>query len=160
MLDSYLQMISTAKEGGTVINYSDRFTITGMTGSTTAAIKSAVTALGGSTAGPATVNDVVAGGGAAPAVSVPAGGAGYNVPYAKQQGTIRYAPMQSIPPTKITQKNASPLFPTSAFTIAKQMLPIPSIVTTLTEPQTFSVKSHPNQVCQKFPLGGSCRSGS
>ena len=114
-----------------------------MTGTVTTAIKNAVTQLGGSTAGPPTENDVAAD---APA-AVPAADAGdYNVPYGQQQGTIRYAPMQGVPPPKITKNGASPLFPTSAYQIAKQMLPIPSIVTTLTESQTFSVQSHENTV--------------
>ena len=148
--NSYLKIISTAKEGGTVINYSDRFTVTGMTGTTTASIKNAVTALGGSTAGPATVNNVAANANPSAVASAPAvGGAAYNVPYNQQQGLTRYAPMQGVPPTKITQKKATPLYPTSAFKIAKNWLPQPSIVTTLTEPQTFSVHSHQNTVCQR-----------
>ena len=142
---SYLKMISTATEGGTIINYSDRFTITGMTGTVTTSVKNAVNALGGSTAGPPTENDVTNGGAAAPVASVPAAGA-YGIPWFKQTGLTRYAPMQGVPPTKITQKNPQPLFPTSAYTVAKQWLPIPSILTTLTESQTFSVQSHENTV--------------
>ena len=138
-------MISTAKEGGTIINYSDRFTITGMTGTTTAAVQKAVTALGGATAGPPTVNDVAAA--APPAAPAPVVGAGaYNVPYNKQTGSIRYAPMQGVPPTKITQKGVTPQFPTSAFTVAKTWLPKASIITTMTESLTFSVNSHANTV--------------
>lgn len=148
--DSYLKMISTATEGGTVINYSDRFTITGMTGSVTASVKNAVTALGGSTAGPPTENDVANGGAAAPPASAPPAGA-FGIPFTKQTGLTRYAPMQGVPPTKITKKGASPLFPTSAYTVAKTWLPL-SIVTTLTESQTFSVQSHANTVCHCNPF--------
>lgn len=144
-------MISTAKEGGTVINYSSRFTITGMTGTTTATIQKAVTALGGSTAGPPTVNDVAAGGNnAAPApapADTPSAGAGvWGIPYGQQTGLTKYAPMQGVPPTKITEKSPTPKYPTSAFTIATAFLPKASIVTTLTELLTFSVNSHANTV--------------
>ena len=144
-------MTSTAKEGGTVINYSERFTITGMTGTTTAAIQKAVTALGGSTAGPPTVNDVAAGGNnVAPApapADTPAAGAGvWGIPYGQQTGLTKYAPMQGVPPTQITQKSPTPKYPTSAFTVASAFLPPASIVTTLTEAQTFIAKSHANTV--------------
>ena len=150
MAGSYLKMISTAKNGGTVINYSSRFTITGMTGTTTASIQKAVTALGGATAGPPTVNDVAAGGNNAPAPApapVPAAGAGiWGIPYGQQTGLTKYAPMQGVPPTQITQKSPTPKYPTSAFTIATAFLPKASIVTTLTEVLTFKVKSHANTV--------------
>jgi len=50
-------MIATAKIGGTYTAYSSRFTLSGMTGPPeTAAIRSAVTALGSSSVGPADVN--------------------------------------------------------------------------------------------------------
>jgi hypothetical protein len=142
-------MISTAKEGGTIVNYSDRFTITGMTGTTTAAVQKAVTALGGSTAGPPTVNDVSA----APAAAAPAVGAGaYNIPYNQQTGLTKYAPMQGVPPTKITQKSVKPQYSPSALTIATTWLPKASIVTTLTESLTFSVNSQANTVSLKTGL--------
>ena len=150
-------MISTAKEGGTIINYSDRFTITGMTGTTTPAIQKAVTALGGTTAGPPTVNSVTPGGAVAPvpppAADTPAAGNSvYNIPYGQQTGLTKYAPMQGVPPTKITNKGMTPQYPTSAVQIAVTFLPKASIVTTLTEPMTFSVNSHPNTVCLRIPL--------
>lgn len=145
---SYLKMISTAKSGGTVINYSDRFTLTGMTGSTTAAIQKAVTALGGSTDGPTAEDDTAA---AAPPAEAPAdtpaaGAALYKVPYAQQTGLTKYCPAQGIPPTKISAKKVTMMHPTSAWTVAKTWLPIASVMTTLTEPMTFSVKSHINTV--------------
>lgn len=55
-------MVSTAEAGGTVTNYSPRFSITGLTGSTPLEYKHAVEALDGSTAGPDTVNDVAGSG--------------------------------------------------------------------------------------------------
>lgn len=146
-------MISNGKDGGTVTNYSDRFTLTGMTGKTTSTYQAAVQALAGSTAGPPTVNDVVPNNGAAPAAQAPAASvapaadaAEFNVPYTLQTGLTRYAPMQPVPPTKITKQNPTPQYPTSAFTIARTYLPPPIIFTTATQPQTFSVQSRENPV--------------
>ncbi|KXL44687.1 hypothetical protein M433DRAFT_162285 [Acidomyces richmondensis BFW] len=141
----YLKMISVAKEGGTIINYSDRFTLTGMTGTTPAVYEEAVTALGGSTAGPATVNDVA--NAAAPAAdSTAAQGNEFTIPYNLQTGLIKYAPMQPIPPTQITAKTPTPLYPTSAYTIATTYMPLPSITLTVTQSQTFSVSSIENTI--------------
>ncbi|KAI6852184.1 hypothetical protein KC350_g1133 [Hortaea werneckii] len=71
-------------------------------------------------------------------------GTGDGVPYPLQTGLTKYAPMQPIPPTKITKKQYSPLYPTSAVTIATTWLPNPTIVTTVTASQTFSVSSMEN----------------
>lgn len=139
----FLKMISVASEGGTIINYSSRFTITGMTGTTPATAITAVTALDGATAGPATENDVTTDAGTTAA----AAGGEFTVPYNLQTGLTKYAPMQPVPPTKITQKNYTPLYPTSSYSIATTYLPQASIATTMTESQTFSVVSIENTVC-------------
>lgn len=144
MLLSYLKIMSTSKSGGQVINFSNRFTLTGMTGTFPATVESAITALAGSTAGPPTEDQVANNGGGAN--TAPAAGV-WGVPYSLQTGLTRYAPMQGIPPTKITgPANPTPLFPTSAFTIATGPMPIPTILTTQTQPQTFSVSSTINMV--------------
>jgi hypothetical protein len=54
--------------------------------------------------------------------------------------------MQPVPLTAITATNTSPLWPTSSVVLASTFLPIPSIVTTLTQANTFSVSSHANTV--------------
>jgi len=137
----FLGMVSTAAAGGTVTNYSNRFTLTKMTGVFSPAVTAALAGVSG-TSGPPTVNAVAA---AVPVAGAPAGAAGdYGVPYNLQSGTVRYAPMQPIPPTKITATNTSPLWPTSAVQFASTFLPIPSVVTTITQGQTFSVSSHAN----------------
>lgn len=141
----FLKFTSVATEGGTVINYSSRFSMTGMTGTTPAAQVNAVTALGGSTAGPAAVNNVNNNNNAA-AGTAAAGAAQFTVPYDLQTGLTKYAPMQPVPPTKITVNHYTPLYPTSAYTVATTWLPRASIVTTLTESQTFSVVSVENTV--------------
>lgn len=71
----------------------------------------------------------------------------FNVAYQSQMGLTKYAPMQSVPPTRITQKNATPLFPTSAYTIATTFLGKPTILTTITQGQTVSYSSVENTVC-------------
>jgi hypothetical protein len=126
-----------------VTNYSNRFTMTGMTGVFAPAVATALEGVSG-TSGPPTVNAIAA---AAPNAGAGAAtGTDSEVPYTAQSGTIRYAPMQPVPPTKITATNTAPLFPTSAVTLATTYLPIPSVVTTITQAQTFSVASHANTV--------------
>jgi hypothetical protein len=129
-------MISVAS-GGTITTFSDRFTITGMTGTTDPAFITAATAAGNTV--PATVDQIAndAGAGAA------AGAA----------NLMRYAPMQSVPPTKITKKDTKPLYPTSAYKIATAFLPTPSPTKTQTASQTFSADSMENTVrCTTKPI--------
>jgi len=116
-----------------------------MTGQTPATYATAAQALGGSTAGPQGQNNIAnaAGTGAAPV-----GGAEFTVPYQLQTGLTKYAPMQPIPPTKITAKSFTPLHPTSAYKLATTWLPVGSIVTTVTDSQTFSASSMENTVRQ------------
>lgn len=142
-------MISTAKDGGTITNYSDRFTITGMKGNTPPQFLSAISGLS-STDVPETQNNIAANAaaGADPAAGAAAGAAGglYSIPYADQTGLTKYAPMQSVPPTKITMKGYKPLYPTSSYKIAKTALPPGTIATTITQSQTFSVAIQENTV--------------
>jgi hypothetical protein len=137
---SFFKMISVATQGGQLITYSDRFTVTGMTGSTPQAFQDAALAAG--TTVPATedgtTNDAAAEAGDPNANS--------GVPYAEQTGLIRYAPMQSVPPTKITKKDTKPLYPTSSYKIAVSFLPTPSATKTVTASQTFSADSMENTV--------------
>lgn len=113
-----------------------------MTGSFSPTVTAALATVVGTT-GPATKNNVAA---AAPAAGPAAAGA-FGIPYNQQTGTIKYAPMQPVPPTAITATNTSPLWPTSSVVMAKTFLPIPNVETTLTQPGTYSVKGHANTVC-------------
>ena len=139
-------MMSTAKDGGTVTSYSKRFTISGMTGTADPKIKKAVQALAGSTAGPPDSNDVAAAVEPAAAPSVAADAAAFGVPYNKQNGATKYAPMQGIPPKKISLKKFTPMYPTSDYTVAQTWMPKPTVLTTLTASQTFHVESSINRV--------------
>nr|POE54503.1 cell wall synthesis protein kre9 [Quercus suber] len=137
----YLEMISVATEGGTVKTYSDRFSLTGMAGQTAAAFVAGAQTVTGTT-GPALVNGAV--NNAAAGTTAGADGDMFDIPYNSQTGLTKYAPMQSLPPTKITAKQYTPLYPTSAVTIATTWLPIASIVTTSTMLVTYSVSSREN----------------
>ena len=132
-------MISTASAGGTITNFSPRFSLTGMTGVFPANVAAAAKEVQG-TQGPAAVNALVAA--AAPGV----GDDEFDVPYAMQTGLTKFAPMQPVPPTKITKSKATPLYPPSDVPIATTFLPPPSQLATTTQPQTFSTQSHENTV--------------
>jgi len=144
---SFLGMISTATAGGTVTNYSNRFTLTGMTGVFAAAVTTGLTSVSGTT-GPDTVNNVANAVTTAVAGTTVATGTDglWATPYNEQEGLTRYAPMQPIPGTKITATNTSPLWPTSSVVLASTFLPIASQLTTITQSGTYSASSHANTV--------------
>ncbi|KAF2271465.1 uncharacterized protein EI97DRAFT_269151 [Westerdykella ornata] len=133
----FFRMTSTAAKGGTVTNFSPRFSLSGMEGTFPPNIVAALKDVSG-TDGPGRIDKTSDGGPAAP------GGNEFEVEYTMQTGPTRYAPMQPIPPTKITKKKATPLHPTSAFTIATTFLARPTVQTTITQSQTFSISSREN----------------
>ena len=131
-------MISTTT-GGVVINYSDRFSISGMAGTFPPNVETGIKAVK-DTSGPDTDNQVAdpkAGG---------AGAGGDAAPYSMQTGPTKYAPMQKKPGTKISGNNAKPVYPTSSAQIAKSPLPPPKQLTTITASVTYSANSQENQV--------------
>lgn len=140
-------MMAVGKSGGILTTYSDRFSYSGMVkGAFSTDIKPDLANIKG-TDGPATVDGTVKAG--APNPAEPAAG-DYGIEYTMQTGLTRYAPMQPVPPTKITAKNTKPLYPTSSVAIATTRLPLPKQQTTLTQSQTFSVQSRVNTVCFDF----------
>lgn len=122
-----------------MINYSDRFSLSGMTGTFPPAIADAAKAIT-DTKGPPTQNNIAGGDGAASAPS------GTVADYTAQTGTIRYAPMQGRPGTKITAKSASRMYPTSSVPIATTILPPAKQSNTVTSSNTFSTESMENTV--------------
>jgi hypothetical protein len=138
-------MMSVA-EGGLVTTFSDRFTLTGMIGTTLDTYVTAAAAAG--TKVPATVDGVSNNAAADPGAAGDAANGNSGIPFASQTGLIRYAPMQSVPPTKITKKDTKPLYPTSSVKIAVSFLPTPSATKTVTATQTFSADSMENTVCR------------
>ncbi|ESZ97166.1 hypothetical protein SBOR_2422 [Sclerotinia borealis F-4128] len=133
----FMRMIATATAGGTVTVYSNRFSISGMTG--TFATTYTITG----TAGPATVNTVAD----TAAVSSSAASSGdgiYAIPYQSQTGLTKYAPMGVMPGTTITATDTAPQYPTSSVPLATAYLSSATIDTTLTQAQTASFASHAN----------------
>lgn len=136
-------MISVASEGGTVINYSDRFTLTGMTGVFPANVIAGISAVTG-TSGPDTENNV---GAANTNTAATAASGSFALAFAMQTGPIRYAPMQSYPGTAITKKTKTPLNPTSPYTIATTFLPpAANIQSTATAAVTWSFSQIENTI--------------
>jgi hypothetical protein len=121
-----------------MINFSPRFSLTGMTGTFSAVVQDGLPAK--STKARASINQVAEEGAAAPA------GGDFAVPYNEQTGPTRYAPMMSRPPTAITKKDTKPLFPTSSVSIATTFLPVADVATTLTQSNTYSVSQVENTV--------------
>jgi hypothetical protein len=155
-------MVAVGKTGGQLTTYSPRFSYSGMTGAfpKEPGFQAGLGAISGTT-GPATSDQTVKAGAKPddPAAAASPVAGDYDVEYTMQTGPTRYAPMQPVPPKTITAKNTKPLYPTSSVSIAKTRLPIPSIKTTLTQSQTFSVTPrentvaaapHPSDDMQKF----------
>lgn len=143
-LPRYLRMLSTAKAPaqGQIINFSNRFTIDGMTGVFTPAQRAAIP---DDTAGPQTQNQISTPDQPAQNPANPNAEL-YEIPYTMQTGLTRYAPMQPQPPTKITKADSERLHPTSSYSVAKTWLPIPRQQTTLTQSVTLSFSSMENTV--------------
>jgi hypothetical protein len=137
-LSSFLKMMSVATKGGIVTNYSPRFSFQKMTGTFNTDIQTALKTVKG-TDSPARIDAT------SETVETPDDEV-YGVEYTMQTGATRYAPMQALPPTKITKKDTQPLHPTSSVSMATAPLPNPKQQTTLTQSQTFSIKSVANTV--------------
>lgn len=133
-------MIATSSVG-TITVFSDRFTLNGMTGSFPAAIEADLASISGSS-GPQAVNVQIN----ERQAEVQGQEASFAIPFPQQTGLTKYAPMQRAPGTKITATNTAPLYPSSSAPLASTYLPVPTVMTTLTAPQTFEAASHPNTV--------------
>lgn len=142
----FLKMISVAP-GGTVINYSNRFSLSGMTGTFPAAVQQGLAGLTG-TDGPPTENNIASNPNAGAATGA---GGPYAVTYTAQTGLTKYAPMQGKPGTKITAKSPTPQYPTSSVQFAVTFLPTPSQVTTITLSATYSTSSMENTAAPAPP---------
>lgn len=130
----YLQLYSTSTLGGFSIQYSQRFALTGMTGTLQATD-------GGDVAPPDAQVDVAGAGAAGAAAGLSLG----TVPYTLQTGKTRYAPMQTQPGTKVTYKlSASRRFPTSQVTLFTDYTMQPLQKTTITPSWSYTVVQGPN----------------
>lgn len=144
----FLKMISAAT-GGVVINYSSRFSLSDMTGTFPAAVETALSSVSG-TAGPPTQNQIAAANTPADAGAATPDAAEYTVAYTMQTGATRFAPMPTRPGTKITNKNPTPQFPTSAYTPWQSVSGPPNAVFTLTLPETDTYSSMEPTVSSRY----------
>ncbi|KAK9496221.1 hypothetical protein V1508DRAFT_408020 [Lipomyces doorenjongii] len=127
----FLQMTSIIAAGGIVINYSDRFNLTGMTGTTEYVYVD-------STAGPPRQYSPAT----TPTASNP-----FTVSYQDQADwATKYAPMQPQPGTTVTASTASRQYPTSAISaIFKTNTMQPYAQTTTTMSWTYTLTSVINE---------------
>ncbi|KAL2221453.1 putative beta-1,6-glucan biosynthesis protein [Thermoascus aurantiacus ATCC 26904] len=133
----FLKMVSSGADTS-VINYSKRFTLTQMTGTFSSRVKTGILSVS-DTDGPAIKEDDEREELRKRQKDM------FTVPYEDQlTGLTRYAPMAKQPGTTITAKTPKPQYPTSSYVVATTFLPKPTIVTTLTAPQTFSTSSIEN----------------
>ena len=145
-------MISTPTTGtGQVINYSNRFTISGMEGTwpggTNGVFETGWKAVSSSPSDvPPTTNTV------GDAVVDDVGEGNFAIPYAQQMGDIKYAPMVPPPHSVITATSLAPLYAPSAWVLASEFLPTPTVTTTTTAAATFSTAQRENTVRQCEPL--------
>lgn len=141
---SFFKMVSNGPEAA-VINFSHRFSLSGMTGSFSEPIAQAIASIT-NLDGPGaleTRQDEGDGEGLQKRQNVGA----YTIPYPLQADMLtKYAPMAKKPGTAITAQSATRRFPTSAYTIATTYLPVPTVVTTLSASETYSVVSIENTV--------------
>ncbi|KAK9470693.1 Ser-Thr-rich glycosyl-phosphatidyl-inositol-anchored membrane family-domain-containing protein [Dipodascopsis tothii] len=132
----FLQMTSIISTGGYVINYSDRFNLTGMTGTTEAED-------GGDTSAPSRQISGYTSGTTAAATATgtlvattTSGGSWdpYTVPYSSQDGWLwKFAPMQPQPKTSINPKaSMTRRYPKTSYSVFKTNTMVPYATTTAT----------------------------
>ena len=140
----FFKMVSQSTTGGTVTNYSPRFSLSDMTGVFPQNVITGMQSVTG-TEGPPTQNDEG---------SSPSSGAtgSFALPWDMQTGLTKYAAMQPYPPTKITAKTRTPLFPSSPYTVATTLMGHPTILTTVTQPVTWAFSQKENPVCCSWLL--------
>ena len=131
-------MISVGKTGGTIQNFSGRFSLDGMNGAFPLNILNGLKKVSG-TKGPSTVDQIIDAEGGEVAGD-------FGEPYNKQGGLTKYAPMQPVPETKMKKGDHTPLNPTSSVPIATTFLPPAKIETTITKEQTFDKRTETNTV--------------
>ncbi|KAI1921078.1 Cell wall synthesis protein kre9 precursor [Ophidiomyces ophidiicola] len=137
--NAYFFQLSVGVTNGTTSFFSDRFSLNAMTGTFSQRVASAIEALGGSTTGPRSLNNL-----SKRQVVVIPPGADPDLPYSAQTGPTRYAPIPKPPPFKMSLKNAPPLYPTSDYEIARTKLPTPTIMTTVSRTVAASVQEIEN----------------
>ena len=162
--NAYFLKFLNAAPGGSIVNYSDRFSLTSMDGTFPPVVLDGLKTVSG-TAGPPTENDIQTpqnNPAAAPAAPA-AASASYALPYTMQTGPIRYAPMPKIGQTSITAKAPSMQYPTSAYDIARTYLGSADCISTAVPAVTEVFSTIENTVsihlllrCHRLTLAGHC----
>lgn len=127
----YIQIFAQTKDGYT-IHYSPRFQLTGMSGA-----KLADTTL--YTMAPSPETRITTGD-----VGATIDSRSFTVPYTKQTGLVKYAPMQTQPPTKITASTWTRIHETSAVSYFTTDSKQPEQHTTLTPGWSYYISSDAN----------------
>ncbi|KAB8200727.1 Ser-Thr-rich glycosyl-phosphatidyl-inositol-anchored membrane family protein [Aspergillus parasiticus SU-1] len=126
----FLKMVASGPDAH-VINFSDRFTLTGMAGAFSSNLEDGIGLLSESHGQQELRRRQAVG--------------AYTIPYQLQTGPTRYAPMAKKPGSTIpADKSPTPQFPTSAYEIATAYLSAPTIQTTVSASLTYSVSSIEN----------------
>ncbi|KAI5781170.1 hypothetical protein EDC01DRAFT_666508 [Geopyxis carbonaria] len=133
----FVKLEATAATGGAFTVYSDRFSLTGMTGKFDAAAIAAQEV--GDTDPPPSVDGTVA-----DAAPKDGGAKEAQVPYTKQTGQTRYAPMQLQPAKTMRATAISRQYPTSAYSVFNTKIPRPNVQTTITMTWTYKVTTKIN----------------
>ncbi|EGW35694.1 cell wall synthesis protein KRE9 precursor [Spathaspora passalidarum NRRL Y-27907] len=127
----YFQIYSIFANGGDTIHYSPRFQLTGMSGT---AGTLAVTMTG------AVPDPQVQGFDAAANIN----SAWFTIPYTKQTGKTRYAPMQTQPGSKVTATTWTMRFPTSSVSYYTTKAKSPVVYSTITPGWDYTAESAVN----------------
>ncbi|KAF5099777.1 hypothetical protein D0Z00_001518 [Geotrichum galactomycetum] len=131
----YFFQFYSVGSGGTTIHYTERFTLTGMTGTTKATD-------GGDTTPPTGSNSFNTGNDDDSVITK-----SNTIPYLSQTGRIRYAPMQMQPGSKVTHAlTASRRFPTSSVTYFTDYTLRAYAITTKTPSWSYTISQAPNWV--------------
>ncbi|KAG2736515.1 hypothetical protein G9P44_000605 [Scheffersomyces stipitis] len=130
----FIQIYTVFKTKSVSIHYSDRFRLTGMSGTSVASLIYTIDGLG-----PAAQTDDVEAGATTYASSL------FSIPYTMQTtSTKRFAPMQTQPGSKVTATTWSIKYPTSAVTYYTTKGPKPVVMSTITPGWDYTPTSLPN----------------
>lgn len=131
----YFFQLYSVGSGGSSIHYSERFTLTGMTGTTKASD-------GGDTTPPTGSNSFSVGDEGNSVIMK-----SNTIPYLSQTGRVRYAPMQMQPGTKVTHAlSPTRRMPTSSVTYFTAYTLKPYQITTKTPTWSYTISQGPNWV--------------
>jgi hypothetical protein len=143
MVYSFLKMQTTSSTGGYTVNYAPRFSLSSMSPTAKFSAEAVTEQKKGDTAPPDPVDSMVK---AAPDNGPDAAAGQATVPYTKQTGKTRYAPMQTQPGPRITVTVVGPQNPTSSYTVFVTKGPKPNVETTITMAWDYTVTTKINTV--------------